>query len=80
MSAVYDKLADLLVGRFALDRSEIRPDATFEDLKLDSLFVVELMLVIQSDFGVRLADDAASPTDTLSHLVELIENEQVATS
>ena len=79
MSAMYDELVDLLVTHFAVDRGEIRPDATFEELKMDSLFIVELLLVIQSEFGVTISDEAASPTDTISHLVELLEAQKVAT-
>lgn len=74
MSATYDKLVDLLVDRFAVDRAEIRPDVTFEELEMDSLFLVELLLVMQSEFGVKISEDAATPTDTIEHAVGLIDD------
>ncbi|WP_338896087.1 phosphopantetheine-binding protein [Streptomyces sp. TG1A-60] len=73
MSVMYGRLVDLLVDRFEVDRAEIGPDTTFEDLDMDSLFLVELLLVIQSEFGVAVDDDAASPGDTITAVAELLE-------
>ncbi|MEU2281085.1 phosphopantetheine-binding protein [Streptomyces sp. NPDC013178] len=78
MSATYDKLVDLLVDRFAVDRTEIGPDVTFRDLEMDSLFLVELVLVIQSEFGVELDEDAAAPDGTVAQAAELIESRTAA--
>ena len=72
MSATYEKLVDLLVTHFAVEREKIRPDATFEELDLDSLFLVEL-LVLQTELDMELADDAVNRTDTFGHLAELVE-------
>lgn len=72
MTPMYDKLVDLLVDRFEVDRSEITPEVTFEDLEMDSLFLVELLLVIQSDLGVKINEDTASPRDTIERAAELI--------
>jgi len=73
MSAMYGKLVDLLVDRFEVDRAEIGPDTRFEDLDMDSLFLVELLLVIQSELGVTISDEAASPSDTIAAVAEQIE-------
>lgn len=77
MTAMYDKLVDLLVARFEVDRSEIKPGVTFEDLEMDSLFLVELLVVVQHELGVKISEDTASPRDTIERAAELIE-EQVA--
>jgi acyl carrier protein len=81
MSEMYDVLVDLLVNRFEVDRDEVRPDRTFDELDMDSLFLVELLLVLQSELGERgalITEDVASPTDTLADAAKLIEN-QIAT-
>ncbi|MFG1667010.1 acyl carrier protein [Streptomyces sp. Y7] len=80
MSAMYGRLVGLLVDRFEVDRAEIGPDTTFEDLDMDSLFLVELLLVIQSELGVHLDDDAASPGDTISQVAELLERQTTTTA
>jgi acyl carrier protein len=78
MAAVYDTMVDLMVDRFEVDRAEIRPDISFEDLEMDSLFLVELLVVLQSELGVKLGDDVASPRDTLQRAAELIEEQVVS--
>jgi acyl carrier protein len=74
---MYDTLVDLLANRFEVDRAEIKPDVTFEDLEMDSLFLVELLLVVQQEIGVKISEDTASPRDTIERAAELIQ-EQVA--
>ncbi|GHE88906.1 hypothetical protein GCM10018785_65220 [Streptomyces longispororuber] len=78
MSATYDRLVGLLVDRFEVDRAEIGPDTTFEDLDMDSLFLVELLLVIQAEFGADLAEDAASPGDPITAVADLIDRHGAA--
>ncbi|MFC0055188.1 phosphopantetheine-binding protein [Streptomyces actinomycinicus] len=69
---MYEKLADILVNHFQVDRSAISPDATFEDLEMDSLFLVELLLVVEKELGVKVDDDAATPRDTIGRAAEVI--------
>ncbi|EWC62832.1 Acyl carrier protein [Actinokineospora spheciospongiae] len=71
-SPMYDTLVDLLVTRFEVDRAEISPEVTFEDLDMDSLFLVELLVVIQTETGVEISEDTASPRDTIGHAAEAI--------
>ncbi|OLR94117.1 acyl carrier protein [Actinokineospora bangkokensis] len=69
---MYDKLVDILVDRFEVDRAEITPEATFEDLDMDSLFLVELLVVVQTETGVQISEDTATPRDTIAHAAEAI--------
>lgn len=68
----YDQLVALLVDRFEVDAAKIRPGVTFAELEVDSLFLVELLLVIQSEVGVEISEDTATPRDSLERAVELI--------
>lgn len=77
MATMYDKLAELLVTRFDVDAEEIRPEVTFEDLEMDSLFLVELLVVVQTELGVKIDEDAASPRDTIARVAEIIEEQLV---
>ncbi|MBV2362923.1 acyl carrier protein [Streptomonospora nanhaiensis] len=72
-TTTYDQLVDILVTRFEVSREDISPDVTFEDLEMDSLFLVELLLVIQSEMGVTISEDSASPSDTVGQAAKLIE-------
>jgi acyl carrier protein len=74
MTDVYGRFVEILTTQFEVQPDEIRPDVTFEDLELDSLFMVELSLIVQKELGVQIADNT-SPRDTLGSMVKLIEDE-----
>jgi len=80
MASMYDTLVNLLVDRFEVDRAEIRPGITFEDLEMDSLFVVELLVVVQTELKVKIDEDSASPRDTIERAAEMIEAQIAAAS
>lgn len=80
MANSYDALVDLLVHRFDVDPAKITPEATFEDLDIDSLFMVELLLVVQAELGVEIPDEAASPRDTIAKAAELIGAQMAASA
>jgi acyl carrier protein len=73
MTPMYQLLTDLLVQRFEVDRNGIEPDVTFEDLGLDSLFMIELLLIIESEFGIAVTAETATPRDTIGRASELIQ-------
>lgn len=51
---MYEKLVNYLVNEKDVDPSVITPDATFEDLGLDSLDVVEMAVELEDELGVEL--------------------------
>jgi acyl carrier protein len=73
MSAIYDRVAELLTDKFGVDSDDIKPDATFEDLDLDSLDLVEFALAAEEELGVRISDDEAAELETLNDTVKLLE-------
>jgi acyl carrier protein len=74
MSAVFDKVSALLVDKFGVPADDISPDATFEDLDLDSLDLVEFSLACEEELGVRIEDEEAESLDTLGDAVQLLES------
>jgi acyl carrier protein len=73
MSAVYDKVKQLLVDKFGVAEEEISLSATFADLDLDSLDLVEFALAAEEELGVRISDEEAEQLDTLDDTVKLLE-------
>ncbi len=73
MSPVYERVAALLVDRFGVPESDVRPEATFEELDLDSLDLVEFALAAEEELGVRISDDEAAELETLADTVKLLE-------
>ena len=68
------KLTDLLVDELGIDRESIKSDARFEeDLEVDSLGVVELLMALEDNFGVKIPDEEAEQITTVGEAVELVE-------
>jgi acyl carrier protein len=74
MNDLYDRVKDLLVDKFGVPAEDITPDATFEDLDLDSLDLVEFALAAEEEMGVRITDDEAEDLKTLRDTVALLES------
>jgi acyl carrier protein len=58
----YDVLVDRLIEHLGVNPDRIRPEATFNDLGLDSLAMVELAVVVREVHGVRMLDIGAQAT------------------
>ncbi|HUH06639.1 MAG TPA: acyl carrier protein [Egibacteraceae bacterium] len=73
MSAVYDRVAGLLVDKFGVPAEDVSPEATFEEMDLDSLDLVEFALAAEEELGVRISDEEAEQLVTLQETVDLLE-------
>ena len=72
-SQVQSKMRDLLVEELGLDASKITDEATFEeDLDVDSLGVVELLMALEDEFGVRIPDEEAENITAVGQAVDLV--------
>ncbi len=68
------KLTDLLVDELGIERDAINDDAKFEeDLDVDSLGVVELLMALEDNFGVKIPDEEAEQITTVGEAVDLVE-------
>ena len=73
-SEIESKLNDLLVDKLGIDRDAIAQDAKFEeDLDVDSLGVVELLMALEDNFGVKIPDEEAEQITTVGEAVDLVE-------
>ncbi|MDO5106247.1 acyl carrier protein [Capnocytophaga sp.] len=66
---------NILVDEFEVDASVIEPDANFrESLGLDSLDYVDLVVVIEANFGVKLVEADFKPIVTFNDFYATLEN------
>jgi acyl carrier protein len=71
---IESKLTDLLVDELGIERDDIRADAKFEeDLDVDSLGVVELLMALEDNFGVKIPDEEAEQISTVGEAIDLVE-------
>jgi acyl carrier protein len=67
------RLRDVLVSELGLDADKINTAANFEqDLDVDSLGVVELLMAMEDEFGVKIPDDEAENIHTVGQAIELV--------
>ncbi len=71
---IESKIMELLVSELGLDKDKIKPEASFEeDLEVDSLGVVELLMALEDEFGVKIPDEEAEEIGTVGQAVDLVE-------
>jgi acyl carrier protein len=64
---------DILIGKFALDRTKLTPDAELSQLGIDSLAVLELLFDIEDRFGLKIKEDTPNSLMTLQDVVFYID-------
>ena len=69
---MYEKLVSYAAKQLELDASEITPESTFESLGIDSLDIVEMVMDLESELGVKLEMEDEKIT-TLGELAAFIE-------
>ncbi len=68
-----ERLVDLIAGIGRLPATAVTPNARLSsDLNLDSLQRVELLGVIEEEFGTYVSDDALDPEATVGELMEIV--------
>jgi acyl carrier protein len=68
----FEDLRNILVNRVGLPEDAVQddPNASFEDMGLDSLAFVEIQLAIQQDYGFTIPDEDAAEITTVGQAIE----------
>ncbi len=73
--AIIEKINGFLSDEFEVDIETIEPDAVLKDtLGLDSLDYVDLVVTVESNFGVKLGEADFVGISTFQNFYDLIEN------
>ncbi|MFB7501965.1 acyl carrier protein [Streptomyces broussonetiae] len=70
---MFEQFKDLLVNKLKVSPDLITPEATREDIELDSLAVVELSIMLDAEFGLQISDDELLEAETVGEMVALME-------
>jgi acyl carrier protein len=68
-----EQLKEILSHKLKVAPEAITPEATREDIELDSLAVVELSLLLKSELGLDISDDDLLEAETVADMVRLME-------
>jgi acyl carrier protein len=71
--AIFAKVKEIIVDKLNADPDKIVPEARFrEDLKADSLDLVELIMAFEEEFGGTISDETAQKIVTVGDAVEYL--------
>ncbi|MFE9724224.1 acyl carrier protein [Streptomyces sp. NPDC005794] len=73
MTAMYDRLTELLTNKLGVDAAELNPAATFEELDIDSLALVELTDIIEGHLGIVVGEGEIRKGATLAEAAQALE-------
>jgi len=72
-NTVSQRLNKVIAEKTKMDISDIRPELNFEDSGLDSFARIELILLIEQEFGIELSDAESANVTTVADITSLIE-------
>jgi acyl carrier protein len=77
MADVFDRVKAIIIDRLDVDEEKITLEASFkDDLEADSLDVVELVMELEDEFDMEIADEEAENINTVGDAVNYINSQQ----
>ena len=74
MATIQDKAKAFIATKLNVSEREITPEKNlFNDLGADSLDVVELLMILESEFNVKFSEDDTANVKTVGDLYAMIE-------
>ena len=71
---IFDKLKELVVDQLGVEEDEVTMEASMQDdLGADSLDLVDLVMSVEEEFGVKVADEDLENIKTVGDIVNYIE-------
>lgn len=72
-SDVSERVRALIANNLDVPLEQVRPEASFiDDLKADSLVIVELVLALEEEFGVEIPDEATEKIRAVQDAIDYI--------
>ena len=71
----FERVKNVIVDQLSVDADEVTLEASFvDDLGADSLDVVELIMGLETEFDIEIADEDAEKISTVGDAVEYIKS------
>lgn len=75
MEEVFEKVKGIVTEQLGVEEEKVTMDASFiDDLEADSLDIVELVMALEEEFDIEIADEEAEKITTVKDVVEYINN------
>lgn len=77
MADVFDRVKEIIIDKLDVEEAKVTMEASFkDDLEADSLDVVELVMELEDEFDMEIADEEAEKINTVGDAVNYINNLQ----
>ncbi|MBO6062088.1 MAG: acyl carrier protein [Clostridia bacterium] len=72
---MFEEIRKAIAEQLNVPEENITPETRFvEDLKADSLDLVELVMDLEDRYGVEIPDEQLSEVKTVGQIIEIVEN------
>jgi acyl carrier protein len=76
-SATFERLRDIIADTLKVEKDKVTMEASFQDdLKADSLDLVELIMAFEDEYGVEIPDEDAQKIRTVAQALEYVQTHQ----
>ena len=74
---VFERVKEVLSERLSVEEADINEEANFqEDLDADSLDLVEMIMELEDQFGIKITDEDAQQIQTVGQAVDYVTTHQ----
>jgi acyl carrier protein len=73
MAATEETIKDIIVKIVHCDRDVLTPESTFQDMKADSLDMVQVLVALEDEFGIEIPDEEAQKFKNFGDFVSFVE-------